>query len=470
MRQIYIFVIIALGYPVISFAPNITITQPGTYSIGGSIAYDPGVTINDAIIKISSNDVLLDLSSFKLSQSGATAGLKGITVDAGLDNITIQNGIIFGLTGTGIAINAGCRNITIRNMKVDTLLAEAIFVDQNSQILNLQDISIFKCSPRSLFLGGSSGNMIQQATLDNILLYNCNFDGGGQGIGLDYVHDAIIKNSSVTNSGNLSTTFTAFAFRNCYSCNCFNDSVLSCSGSIHISYDVVSSTSCLFKNCISRNNKATVRSVLGFAISFGSSLNILQDCIVADNQATTTVICYRIRDDAQKNELHRCLASSNVGQFVFGYNLAKENATFNRDNSLFACTAMNNLATGFVNGDCIGFSIQGSDFGYMHSCVAAFNSAPQGSAVGLQFALGTGGSNWYIQDCKFVRNIGSADATSFGIRIQTGTTNWFINNIAFNNGVTANNQLNGLNAGATTNKTTSNTTTGSGWTNFQGIP
>lgn len=427
------------------YAPSLTITTPGLVRLPNNITYTPTAG-PDSIIQINASDVVLDIDDSYIETDGSVSNIAGIEIVAGNSNIIIKNGLIRNLTSFGIIVRQNCRNIQI----------------QNVQCIN--------CNSGGIQFDGLFGT-IQECMVRGSTIYRCCTTGGGQGLSIIGVTNSIFDSCNIVNCGNAVTTFTGVAMVSCFDCTGVDIGVLSSSGVNHISYDIQSSTSCMMNSCLSRNNRGATTTFQGFNIGPGSSLNILKDCIAADNQATTLCTGYLLTGSAQQNELRRCSAESNTGTFVNGFELARGAASFNTNNSFFNCIAQNNRAT---TGDCTGFNVNGSDFGLMLQCVGSFNQALSGVCSGLQFTTGTAGNNWFVQECSFVRNFGSSAANSFGTRnavaAGTATSSWFINNVAFNNGTTANNQMNAVPAGSRTSSNTSGINTGNAFTNYQGTP
>ncbi len=82
------------------------ITGPSTITTAGS--YCLGTTINGAIT-IAASNVNLDLNNRRVTQ--------GITVNSGLDQVTIENGTVEG-SANAILVNGGAQNITIQDVTV----------------------------------------------------------------------------------------------------------------------------------------------------------------------------------------------------------------------------------------------------------------------------------------------------------------------------------------------------------------
>lgn len=123
------------GYPV-------TISSPGTYRLTSNLTTTQTAT---NIINIESNDVTIDLNGFSLigplTCSGPTPTCTpasnplgdGIKTTNTRSNITIKNGIISGLGGSGIQLTAG-NNHTVHDVIIDQNGSNGIVIDQDGII------------------------------------------------------------------------------------------------------------------------------------------------------------------------------------------------------------------------------------------------------------------------------------------------------------------------------------------------
>lgn len=75
------------------------ITQPGSYYLTGNI----GVPLGKSGIEIAANNVTIDLMGFNIQ--AVLAAVKGITVDAAHNNLTVRNGTVTGFPQGGIDLN-----------------------------------------------------------------------------------------------------------------------------------------------------------------------------------------------------------------------------------------------------------------------------------------------------------------------------------------------------------------------------
>lgn len=447
MKQIIIFLMMIFMQSV--QAVDFLISSTGIYNLGSNLYSSPSVA-NDTAIQITSSDVILDLGGLVVQQTGGSGGEIGISVSSGLKNVTIRNGTILAMTGTGIVVNQNCTNILIQN------------------------VQCIACQVRGIEFLGASGNQIVDSQIVGCEVLQCasNTSVGDLGIILTQCTRTKVASCIINNSGNTTLGFNGMRFSSCNNCDVSGISVLTNRGPTITCFDIVATTSSSFSQCIGRNNPASAGVFRGFNLSGASTAgNIFSQCTIAENSATTGLIGIRLQANSQDNFLQDCivLANSTSAGALSGFELSGGANTIN--NTLVHCFSQNNNAVG---GDCYGFEANSSDFNQMLQCVGSFNTSTA-VAVGFNFTTGTGGSSWYIQNSAFNRNAGSSNANSFGIRVVTGANTAFVNNVAFYNGTTvggalAGNQLNGVAAGSTSSVGSTTLNTNRGYTNIAMTP
>lgn len=84
----------------ISRNETLNITEPGTYTFMDNVEFKPSHSM--AAIMIKSNDVVLDLDGYGLSQGNLVSGCDGIKICNGFSHILITNGSISKFTQYGI--------------------------------------------------------------------------------------------------------------------------------------------------------------------------------------------------------------------------------------------------------------------------------------------------------------------------------------------------------------------------------
>ncbi len=451
----YILIIFLLSNCSLLYAPFQTISTPGNYLYGEDVTYSPGTT-NDSIIQISTSNVIFDLGGRIFTQGNTTAGLNGISVDPNLTNIIIRNGYIQNITGTGIGIGQGCSRITIDN------------------------IVTFSCDLRAINIAGVSGTQVADSEIKNCSLLNCCRGATGDFV-LNLLQCSKVKvsNCRINNSGLSSHTLSAVRIDNSLQCDFRDIDVLSNVGTGVMGFDIATSSTCLFEDCLVRNNTAlgTGLTMTAFALNgAGNAFNVFRNCMAFENAGPSAdpsrSTGFHLTGNSFANLFIDCKALGNTAGSTDGFRLTGPTNVVN--NSFIGCISQRNSATGAA-GVASGFSVNnGVDFCSMLRCVGSFNTSTNDGAHGLVFQTGTGGSNWSIRECEFVRNIGVNTASSFGIRVVVGTTNMFSKNTAFNNGTTQANQMSGVPVGTVFDRNTTNLNNsgaGSGaWGNADVIP
>ncbi len=224
-----------------------TLASPGRYYISNDITVAPNNNTVTAI-RISANNVLLDLNRATISQSSSSnkTGLIGLELASGVTNVIIQNGRIDSFSGTGININTNCANIIIRDVIVSRSTQYGININTSNTIY-LQNVKAVSGS-------NASGNCwgLNLATCHNVLVQNSNFD----------------NNNGISNSSygiDIASTSYQCVFENC---TANNNGSTTCATSYGIL--VYNSTSnCWFKNCESSYNQGT---------SWGYGFIVLTSC------------------------------------------------------------------------------------------------------------------------------------------------------------------------------------------------
>lgn len=100
----------------ITYTPFI-ISEPGIYNLINNQHFSPSYKKQSAIT-IDSDNVLLNLNGFTLSQTNNTNQTTGITVNPGHRDITITNGQITNFSQLGITIKGNTQNIELSDLSV----------------------------------------------------------------------------------------------------------------------------------------------------------------------------------------------------------------------------------------------------------------------------------------------------------------------------------------------------------------
>lgn len=399
-------------------AVEVTISQPGIYVLGESIASLP--VASDSIVNITVSDVVFDLGGYVIVQNNATAGVDGIVVNSGLSDIAIQNGVIRNVTSEGILINQACSRISIKNISFQSCAGRGIAFIGAAGVNQIRDCEITGCR----FLACCNA-----ASADSVMFLLSTI--------FTQVSDCVIANTVGV------ATLSLLSVVNCIGCDFSNITIQNNST---ISMDIVSITSSsgnIFTNCIARSNVAS-----GLLVCFdltSSVNNIFNFCEVLFNRSTANQCTgFNIIGSSNNNLFNQCRVGSCIGTTAFsGFTI---NAT--TQISLIDCLVTDNSATG-AGARCIGYLLNNANFCTFLRCLASYNSSTASLAIGLLLEI-AGNRNNAIIDCFFSRNLGSSAANSRGVTIAVGANNLFTRNISFNNNTTAGNQFLGLVIGSLT--------------------
>jgi hypothetical protein len=449
-----------------SHAPQLTITEAGNYPLGGDIAYAP--TTTDNIITVSVSNVVLDLGGRVLSQTNAVAGLTGILVNPNLSNVTIQNGTIFGLTGTGISVSPGCSRVLISNVVVSGCAQRGINITGASNNLisssEIRGCTISNCSQSTT---GDYALTLSQCV--QITVNKCNFYGNGNTTfsGSDTIHMEQVMQSVLQDlflNGNVGTSYNCVSlFNNVQDTvfkNCF---VVSCSAISGITMNAFAmpagsgSITNVFDNCLTSSCQITTGTFNGFLID--ASNNTFNNCSVTNCATIPGTFNGFIISNSSTVACNNCNVNNNAGTGISTAFSCLTTTTC----SFINCIASNNASTTLT---VAGFSLAGTIGCNLIRCLALNNRATAGVAEG--FILSTNPTGNSLQDCIAARNIGSSAANSFGYNFSAGTglNNTFIRNTAMSCGTTSANLFSGFTA--TNQSATSGTATNvtnAPWTN-----
>ena len=399
-------------------ATELTISLPGLYSLGENLVSVP--TAADTIVNITVRDVVFDLANRIIVQNNATANVDGVVINSTVTDVTIQNGIIRNVTGSGIIINQGCSRIKINN----------IFFEN--------------CATRGVSLVGAAGvNQILNCEIKNCRFYNCcGGVAGDNAIRLNFCYGTAINDCTVSSSNG--TALILVNLLSCVLCAVNNVVVRNNTATSLTAFQLSAGTGNTFTHCIVRNNSAS-GAVVGFNINT-STLNTIINCTVLANSSSTNACTGFNSITSTTNTYNQCKCISNSGSTGMTAFNAIGTGAIGGQCTFIDCAAFANSATG-IGAQSTGYLVNGANFGTLLRCLALYNSSTASAAIGISFQ-GGGGTNWSVNDCIINRNIGNPAANSFGVRVVAGTNNFFARTIAFNNNTTIANQLTGLPAGS----------------------
>lgn len=348
---------------------------------------------------IDNSNVTIDLNGHTISQVGAQPNVNGIETISNISNITIKNGIIRDVSGTGILINQGCQNVIIDNVQFINCGTRAIDFSGAASPNTIVNCEISNCDIINSCTTAASNIAVRLLRVESLKMSNCTINNNGstttslQAIRVDTGTKAFIENTKI--NCNTVLTFSAIVFSDSHDCMANNCLVSTNSATNGLSGYVLTgaslSTGNLFSECLATNNVAFNGPLRGFDIAPTSSRCMFIGCIASNNSTTAAVAAAS------------CL----------GFNIDQT-----RFSVFFECRALYNNANG--NG--------------VTNIAAGFNVGTSSATVG------TGVKNCEFNGCEATANNAATDANSFGFRVVSALAgnqnNIFMNNIGNRNGPT----------------------------------
>lgn len=369
------------------YAPFDVFNQPGEYVIGLDLNYTP-TAAGDSIFIITSSNVTLNLNNHFIQQAaGNTQLLNGVVVNANLDDVTITNGVIGELVGTGIVISEG-----------------------NSQI-SMSDLVIDGCQTRGISAVGTISLPIQSLSINNVVMNGCCEGTAGDFVCLlQQVRRFTISDSIITGGGNTTNILSGLRIAQCLEGGqVTNVSVTSLIGNSRVSGIRLSNASkIIFTDCISGNHTAQT--------------------------ANTQIICFDLTTNAFGLQFKNCTASGNIATGAGSQTIGFAIQLTSTDNIFLNCIANENIATG----SSIGFLFQGISAGRLENCIVRSNQSTGGFAYGCYISTSTGIT---IQDSSFNNQV-SLTSTSVGLLLENSSDcflirNAFVRNLGSTSGATS---------------------------------
>lgn len=317
------------------------IDQAGVYSFGNNLFYTP-TSNDDAIIKITASNVTIDLSQSILSQADNdfTPGLDGIWIASNLKNITIKNGAIRHISGTGICVNDGCSNITI------------------------QDCDIQSCNEAGIIFNGDiEGTGISIGLIKKCILCTCTGADGGSAYGIKFVstNDVEITDCLVDyNDAGLTSSGFGIYLESCSNIDVDNCNVISSGGSpLTAGIAGINCEQCNFEAIKIKNNTVYDTTTTGSACGFyfdGCNNMVCYLCTSAHamNSLPTGLGSFgALSQNSTNNTFANCCFDSNVGASLSaGVLLFNDSQTF-----ITNCTSRNNQT--IISGNAYGVYLYG---------------------------------------------------------------------------------------------------------------
>ena len=280
-----------------------TLSSSGRYYISNNITVAPNNN-NVTAIKITANNVLLDLNHATISQSSSSSktGLIGIELASGVANVIIQNGRIDSFSDTGIKINSNCANLIIR----DVIVSRSTQYGININTCNTIYLNNVKAISGSNASGSCWG--LNMSTCHNVLVQNSNFDNNNginnSSFGIDVAstsYQCIFENCTANNNGSATgaTSYGILVYNSTSNC-WFKNCEASYNQGTAWSYGFVVLTSCSnirFSSCTAFGQIGgtdATNFAAGFYFDKTTKYSIIEDSYSYGNGATTTYGGYGI--------------------------------------------------------------------------------------------------------------------------------------------------------------------------------
>ncbi len=330
---------------------SFTISQPGSYFLRQNMGI---INVSPQTITITSNDVTLDLNGFTF--------IGALTINAGLENITIKNGILFGAPDPIITLGDGDTNITFDNLLFSFGLTD-IGAATSSTITNL---IIKNCS----FIGYNDYgvNLSDVALINGLSIQDCYFKAN---IGIGIPIDIAVTNGTDIQISNVLHALETPNATGCFLTTCTNNVIQHCSYQINknvYSLNPPTGITCIaasgctnlnLQKCITQNATDITGSSTGFSITACTD-TVLSECkAIGNGNAQSEGFVFMSTGTAVTAE--RCIAiNNNRGFYVDGItNMMLERCLAEKNNIGFdfsatstnglvqECVAQGNTSVGF---------------------------------------------------------------------------------------------------------------------------
>ena len=447
------------GTPLIIPPTGTTITTPGYYCLAADVTLLAG-----SFVATNTSDVVLDLN-----QHTITAG-EGLSVLAGNNRVTIQNGFIVSSATNGLILTGTNENITLKNLEISSSPNGISCTNQSNLLIsniNISDVS----------------NGILPTTCNNTIIQDCNIIGKIDStslIGLSFNAGGITapNNCILINRVKVDTFAIGFNFLNisslqandCIACNNWR------TGATDAGFIITDTDTTLPQKHILRRCTSQVNASNGFLISQGgsSAAYILVNCAAmgnstlntgAGNGFTTTrtngtfINCISsgmsvgFNCDGGNNNFTGCSAenSSTVGMnvistknYFLGCNCNKNGSngfgSVNTNNVFENCISDNNAANGFSASTaassnsfvrCVACSDATTGIAVIGNANLITNCMANVNTIGFGSLTLPAGSSTIFQNCTAEGN------TTFGFQGSSTNTAVYYLNTANANGTTA---------------------------------
>lgn len=298
---------------------GINITNSGRYFLEESLKPNP---TNDHVscIKISTNDVIVDLNSYAIIhvKSGGGKSFKAIEIDEGLSSITIKNGSLESIDGLGIKINDNCKSIIISNIRITGCTTGITATNLNSSLFEKLVITDI-INTHSL----EDAYGIHVATSNN-----CKF--------LD-IFIQILQSENNGYGFNISNSISVFLF------DCKAKQISAKNNSYGIFLDQ-SSKYAVLENCTCAYNTSENGNCYGF-YSYNGTGGHYKDCLSLGNSSANIIgkesAGFYFENENNTN-LSKSTSKSNSGQTSHGIHLVNSNYCVFDGNEIFCNRGLEN--------------------------------------------------------------------------------------------------------------------------------
>ncbi len=405
----------------------VTLDKPGRYLVESDLEFAPA---NNSVIgiQITSSNVTLDLNDCTLYQTGSGTSFTVIKIATGLSNITVRNGKINSITGTGTHADTNCSNVRLREM------------------------SINGCSTQGMLLSTCDNCLIM-----DIQITNCNTTSTNDPIGLELASCTSITaiDSIFNNNTNTSGSGTAYGVKmtGCKNCNFQNCQANGNQGDIAYGFSLTSSCeSCTLRHCLANNNVAdggtTNDDCVGYYLNASKSCH-LYNCDANSNTSTSSAFGFKtINSNVCKFKACEAAYNSTTATTTGPYGAWGfcSSHTGSASNVWVDCRANGNQGStdaGATDTLAVGIEIGGTEkYSNIANCVSSRNNGHTGTGYGIRI---NGATLCEVKANRVVVNIGDSSDPNGGFRIKdtsADTTNLYTSNFAFGNGKADNSVVN----------------------------
>jgi parallel beta-helix repeat protein len=410
-------------YTILSGALGTTyiLDTPGRYILNDNLRFN-STTSNQIGIKITSNNVILDLQEFTVSQDNSASNFTLINIAAGLTNITIKHGALENCSGVALKVDTSTK-ITLANLAINNCQTTGIQLTNCNNSL-ITDTYVTNCTTRT------------SSELSGICLDSC--------VNIKITECASNNHINSTADG-LVNGFKFISCANCTISNCNSNTNQAACANGYLSLDM---KTCIFKHCKANNNLAApatnVNGVAGFNLV--NSINCrLEDCHALANSSSNNAYGFKLLN-SQYNKLNNCEATYN--KTTCSANLAHAYGFYCNHtdeliggNNILSCQATGNIGGAHIDSFGVGFGLgDGAKYTSICDCIADYNNSAIGTGCGIYL---NGATYCNIKNNRVITNTGNSPAGGYGIYdTTTNSINLYMQNFAFGNGKTDNSVIN----------------------------